>query len=109
MQWLRSQPFVHSGETGYVVSSISIVGLGNMASALAATLGSATAGTAATTPAGDIVILAVPYAHAAAVVSQYGDALDGKIVVDITNPMTTDFQGLLADLDNGHHFAGVGD
>jgi len=37
-------------------------------------------------PAGDIVILAVPYASAAAVVSQYGDALQGKVIVDITNP-----------------------
>ncbi len=42
---------------------------------LAAALGGATAGTVGTAPAGDIVILAVPYASAAAVVSQYGDAL----------------------------------
>ena len=81
------------------MSSISIIGTGNMASAmagralaggnaveiigrdpakakeLAAALGGATVGTAGTAPAGDIVILAVPYASAAAVVSQYGDAL----------------------------------
>ena len=71
------------------MSSISIIGVGNMASALAgralagrnaveiigrdpakakelaAALGSATVGTPGTAPAGDIVILAVPYASAA--------------------------------------------
>jgi predicted dinucleotide-binding enzyme len=99
--------------------SISIVGVGNMASALAgralaggntveiigrdpakakalaAALGGVTVGTAGTTPAGDIVILAVPYASAAAVISQYGDALDRKVIVDITNPITPDFTGFL--------------
>ena len=38
-------------------------------------------------PAGDIVILALPYASAAQVVSRYGDALAGKVIVDITNPL----------------------
>ena len=57
------------------------------AAALASELGgSTTAGAIGSTPAGDIVILAVPYASAAAVVSQYGDALNGKVIVDITNP-----------------------
>jgi hypothetical protein len=79
------------------MSSISVIGLGNMAGALAdralaggnaveiigrdrakakelaAALGGATVGTAGAAPAGDIVILAVPYASAAAVVSEYGD------------------------------------
>ena len=101
------------------MSSISIIGLGNMASALAdralaggnaveiigrdpakanevaTTLGGATVGTAGTAPAGDIVILAVPYASAAAVVSEYGDGLHGKVLVDITNPFTPDGKGLL--------------
>lgn len=101
------------------MSSISIVGLGNMASALAdralaggntveligrdpakanelaAALDGATVATAGTTPAGDIVILAVPYANAAEAVSEYGDALHGKIVIDITNPVTPDITGLV--------------
>ncbi|GHJ41956.1 NADPH-dependent F420 reductase [Streptomyces sp. TS71-3] len=101
------------------MSSISIIGTGNMAGALAdralaggnaveiigrdparakelaATLGGATAGTPGAAPAGDIVILAVPYAGAAVVVSEYGDALEGKAIVDITNPVTPDFQGLV--------------
>jgi 8-hydroxy-5-deazaflavin:NADPH oxidoreductase len=101
------------------MSSISIIGLGTMATALAqralasgdaveiigrdtakanelaATLDGATVGTAGTAPAGDIVILAVPYASAADVVSEYGDALNGKIVVDITNPANSDLSGLV--------------
>jgi 8-hydroxy-5-deazaflavin:NADPH oxidoreductase len=101
------------------MSSISIIGTGAMSSALAgralaagnaveivgrdpvkakelaAALGGATVGTAGTAPAGDIVILAVPYASAATVVSQYGDALDGKIIVDITNPITPDLTGFV--------------
>jgi 8-hydroxy-5-deazaflavin:NADPH oxidoreductase len=36
---------------------------------------------------GDVVILAVPYAAAAGIVRTYGDQLDGKVVVDITNPV----------------------
>jgi predicted dinucleotide-binding enzyme len=101
------------------MSSISVIGLGNMASTLAeralaagnaveiigrdpakanevaATLDGATVGTAGAAPAGDIVILAVPYATASAVVSQYGDALNGKVIVDITNPITPDSKGFV--------------
>ncbi|MHA6621190.1 NADPH-dependent F420 reductase [Pseudonocardia sp. DLS-67] len=100
------------------MSGISVIGLGNMAGALAARARSggnaveiigrdpakaeelaaalgATAGTAGAAPAGDIVILAVPYASAAAVVSEYGDALNGKVVIDITNPISPDFKGFV--------------
>ncbi len=56
---------------------------------LAASLGGGTtAGAFGTAPAGDIVILAVPYASAVAVVTQYGDALAGKVVIDISNTFT---------------------
>jgi predicted dinucleotide-binding enzyme len=99
--------------------SISIIGLGNIAKALAdralaggnaveiigrdrakadevaAALGGATVGTSGAAPAGEIVVLAVPYASAAAVVREYGDALDGKVIVDITNPITPDFTGFV--------------
>jgi 8-hydroxy-5-deazaflavin:NADPH oxidoreductase len=50
--------------------------------------GGATAGTFGTAPAGDIVILAVPYASAAQVLAQYGDALAGKVIIDISNTFT---------------------
>jgi 8-hydroxy-5-deazaflavin:NADPH oxidoreductase len=100
-------------------NSISIIGSGNMASAigalalkggnavevigrdaakakeLAAALGGgATAGTWGAPPAGDIVILAVLFDGAVPIVSQYGDALAGKIIVDITNPFNSTNTGL---------------
>jgi len=101
------------------MSGISIIGLGNMAGALArralaggnmveiigrdqaraeevaAALDGATAGPAGAAPAGDIVVLAVPYRSAAAIVSEYGDALAGKVIIDITNPVTPDFQSFV--------------
>jgi 8-hydroxy-5-deazaflavin:NADPH oxidoreductase len=102
------------------MSSISIIGLGNMAGALAgralaggnavemigrdragaeesaaALGGGATAGTFGTTPAGDLVILAVPYASAVPVVARYGDALAGKVVIDVSNTSTADATGLV--------------
>jgi 8-hydroxy-5-deazaflavin:NADPH oxidoreductase len=102
------------------MSSVSFIGLGNMTRAiagravqggnavevtgrdaakakeLAAALGGgATAGTFGTTPAGDIVILAVPYTAAVHVVTQYGDALAGKIIVDISNTFNADATALV--------------
>jgi hypothetical protein len=100
------------------MSSISIIGAGTMArilgaralaggntvevigrdtaktAALASVLGGATAGTIGHAPAGDIVILAVPYASAAPIVSQYRDALAGKVIVDISNPFDPARTGL---------------
>ncbi|GAB3601164.1 NADPH-dependent F420 reductase [Microbacterium tumbae] len=105
------------------MSSISIIGAGNMASAigalaleggnttevigrdpaktaaLARALGGATVGTWGATPAGDIVILAVLFESAVEVVSEYGDALAGKIVVDITNPFSPAGNGLAVPHD----------
>ena len=106
------------------MSSISIIGAGNMAKAigslalkggntveiiarngdkaeaLARALGNgATAGTWGAAPAGDIVILAVLFAGAVPVVRQYGEALAGKIVVDITNPFNADASGLAVPHD----------
>ena len=102
------------------MSSISIIGSGNMASAigalavkggnavevisrdpakaaaLAKEIGNgATVGTWGAAPAGEIVILAVLFDSAVPVVSQYGDALAGKIIVDITNTFTPDAKGLV--------------
>ena len=106
------------------MSNISIIGLGNMASTLAdralaggnaveiigrdpvkakelaAALGGATVGAAGAAPVGDIVILAVPYASAAAVVGEYGDALQGKVIVDIANPVTPDLTGFVTPDDS---------
>ncbi|HEY0246837.1 MAG TPA: NAD(P)-binding domain-containing protein [Gryllotalpicola sp.] len=102
------------------MSSISFIGLGGMARAiatravaggnavelvgrdaakadgLAAELGGgATTGAFGTVPAGNIVVLAVPYTSARQVVAQYGDALAGKVVVDISNTFNADATGLI--------------
>jgi predicted dinucleotide-binding enzyme len=102
--------FSPTPESSRTMNSISIIGVGGMARALAeralaggnvvevigrdqakaedlaiALGGGATAGTFGTTPAGDIVILAVTHAGGVPVVTRYGDALAGKVVVDISN------------------------
>jgi predicted dinucleotide-binding enzyme len=65
------------------------------AAALARALGDgATVGTWGAAPGGDIVILAVLFENAVPVVSQFGDALGGKIIVDITNPFNPSATGL---------------
>jgi predicted dinucleotide-binding enzyme len=55
----------------------------------------ATTGTYGAAPKGDIVILAVPYGSAAAVVTDFGDALDGRVIIDITNPISPDLTGFV--------------
>jgi predicted dinucleotide-binding enzyme len=102
------------------MSSISIIGSGDMAAAiggLAVKAGHAVEviardagragrlsdklGEKATTgrfggiPAGAIVILAVPYSAAVGVVKEHRVGLAGKILVDITNPIKPDFSGFL--------------
>jgi hypothetical protein len=101
------------------MSSISIIGTGNMARAigalavaggntvevigrdrskatdLAKTLGgSATTGEFGAVPAGDIVIVALKYADVLPVVTQFGDALADKVIVDISNPFNAEADGL---------------
>jgi 8-hydroxy-5-deazaflavin:NADPH oxidoreductase len=65
------------------------------AQALADQFDGAITGTYSAAPAGGIVILAVPYTSAAAVVAEYGDALAGKVIIDVTNPVTADLSGLV--------------
>ena len=102
------------------MTTISIIGSGNMATAIgtraakhghtieimsrntakaqaaADKIGNgAIVGTFGERPAGDIVIVAVLYAGAVEVVAHYGDALSGKILVDITNPFNEDASGLV--------------
>src|SRR5450631_1585776 len=57
-------------------------------------------GTFGAAPAGDIIILAVPYAAVLDVVTQYGDELAGKLLVDITNPTNADFTGFVTPEDS---------
>ena len=107
------------------MTTISIIGSGNMATAigtraakhghtielmsrntakaraLAEQIGhGATVGTFGARPAGDIVILAVLYQSAVEVVALYADALAGKTLVDITNPFNADASGLVTTPGN---------
>jgi predicted dinucleotide-binding enzyme len=107
------------------MTTISIIGSGNMATAIATRAAKhghtielmsrntakaqalanqigngATAGTYGATPAGDIVIVAILYADAVEVVAHYGDALAGKILVDITNPFNAEADGIVTTAGN---------
>jgi predicted dinucleotide-binding enzyme len=101
------------------MSSITLIGTGNMARAIGALAvaggntvevmgrdqskaddlakalgGGATAGRWGAVPAGDIVIMALLYDGLVPVVAEYGDALAGKVIVDISNPFTATGTGL---------------
>ncbi|HEY0497263.1 MAG TPA: NAD(P)-binding domain-containing protein [Kutzneria sp.] len=101
------------------MSSITLVGTGNMARTIGtlavagdntvevmgrdqskaddlakALGGGATAGRWGAVPAGDIVIMALLYDGLVPVVAEYGDALAGKVIVDISNPFTATGTGL---------------
>ncbi|AKS33656.1 NADPH-dependent F420 reductase [Mycolicibacterium goodii] len=101
------------------MSNISIIGTGNMARAIgtlavaggntveiigrdhtkAADLagrlgGGATTGEFGAVPSGDIVIVSLLHAAVVPVVAEYGDALAGKIIVDISNPFNAAADGL---------------
>jgi 8-hydroxy-5-deazaflavin:NADPH oxidoreductase len=107
------------------MSTISIIGSGSMAAAiggLAAKAGhtvevmsrdaakaralaeqvgaGATTGTFGAAPAGDIVVLAVPYSAVLDLVKQYGKELAGKLLVDITNPVASDHTSLVTPGDS---------
>lgn len=87
------------------MSSITIIGAGNMGSAIAGLALAAgsevqvltreatdldprvAAGTVGDELQGDVVVLALPYGAVAEVLDLYADRLDGKVLVDITNPL----------------------
>jgi len=102
------------------MSTISIIGAGSMATAIASRIAKAghtvevitrdthkaqeladklasgaTTGAYGASPTGDIVIIAVPYSGVAAVVADFGDALAGKVIIDIANPVAPDLSGLV--------------
>ena len=101
------------------MGSISIIGTGNMARTIGARAltggntveimgrdhskaadlaralgGGATTGEWGTAPAGEIVIVALLSDGVVPVVAHYGDALAGKVIVDISNPFNAAFDGL---------------
>jgi len=56
--------------------------------------GGTTTGTWGAVPTGDIVITALLYNSVVPVVTEYGDALADKIIIDISNPFNATFDGL---------------
>jgi predicted dinucleotide-binding enzyme len=114
------------------MTTISIIGSGNMAAAigtravehghtvellgrdaakaqaLADQIGhGARVGSFGARPAGDIVILAVLYTGVVDAVAGYGDALAGKILVDISNPFNADASGLVTPSSAAQEIAAV--
>src|SRR5690554_5262276 len=60
-----------------------------------------TSGTVGDDVQGDIVVLAVPYGALAELAAAYGTRLDGKVVVDVTNPLDfTTFDSLTVPADS---------
>ena len=90
------------------MTQISIIGTGNMGPAIAGvvTKGGNTVqlighGATDTPVTGEIVVLAVPYPAVAEVLTQRGDQLAGKVVVDITNPLNFEtFDSLTVPADS---------
>lgn len=102
------------------MSTISIIGSGGMAAAIGGRAAAAghtvevisrdpakartlagQLGAGATTvaygaaPTGEFVVLAVPYASTATVLSDYAEALDATVIIDITNPIAPDLSGMV--------------
>ncbi|WP_315097921.1 NADPH-dependent F420 reductase [uncultured Cellulomonas sp.] len=88
------------------MSTVTIIGAGNMGSAIAwrvvaggndaqvltrqpvkVAIPGATHGTVGDPLAGDIVVLAVPFGAVAELLAQYEGQFDGKVLVDLTNPL----------------------
>jgi predicted dinucleotide-binding enzyme len=64
--------------------------------------GSVKAGTVGDPVSGDVVVLAVWYPVSREVVERYGDQLDGKVVVDITNLLDTEtFEPIVPEAGSG--------
>ena len=114
------------------MTTISIIGSGNMATtigtraakhghtielmsrntakaqALADQIGNgATVGTFGARPEGDIVIVAVLYDGVVDAVAGYGEALAGKVLVDISNPFNADASGLVTSSSAAEEMAAV--
>ena len=107
------------------MSTISIIGAGGMAAAIASVAARAghtveimsrdlakargmaqdtgiraITGTFGAAPLGDMVILAVPYSAVMEVVKRYGAGLAGKVLIDITNPVGPDLKSFVTPHDS---------
>jgi len=90
------------------MTDITIFGTGNMGSAIGAILSAGghsvqhvDSSTRPEAITGEIVILAVPYAALSQIAASYGEQLAGKVVVDITNPVSFEtFDDLVVPADS---------
>jgi predicted dinucleotide-binding enzyme len=87
---------------------IAIIGSGNVGSAVAR--GSRTAGhdvvvtdgsddmpNAEAVRGADVVVLAVPYGAVSEIAAEIADEVRGKTIMDVTNPLTDDYSGLVTE------------
>jgi NADPH-dependent F420 reductase len=109
----------HEHAEALLIMKVAVIGTGNVGKALGSSLTRAghevtlaardaektkavaaeVGARAASTPAeaastADVVILAVPYAQIDAVARELRDEASGKLVIDVTNPLTPDYSGL---------------
>jgi predicted dinucleotide-binding enzyme len=103
-RFMSSITFIGTGNMARTIGTLAVAG-GNTvevmgrdqakADGLAKTLGGGTtSGKWGAVPSGDIVITALLYDGVIPVVAEYGDALAGKIIVDISNPFNATGDGL---------------
>ena len=89
------------------MANVTIIGKGTMGQAIAAVAGRGGHNVQlvgkedAAPPTGDIIVLAVPYGAVSDVIARHGEALAGRIVVDITNPLNFEtFDSLTVPADS---------
>ncbi|MCT8395669.1 diguanylate cyclase [Weissella soli] len=89
------------------MANVTVFGQGNMGSAIGENFAAAGNNVAYVTETetvdalGEIVVLAVPYGAVERIISTYGEALQGKIVIDITNPVNFEtFDDLVVPADS---------
>jgi predicted dinucleotide-binding enzyme len=101
---MSSITFIGAGNMARTIGTLAVAG-GNTVQVMArdqskaddlakALGGGTTTGRWGAVPAGDIVITALLHDAVVSVVAEYGDALAGKTIVDISNPFNAGFDGL---------------
>ncbi|MES2094874.1 MAG: NADPH-dependent F420 reductase [Actinomycetota bacterium] len=93
---------IGAGNMGQAIAGIALAGgnsvqvLARDADTVAAATPQAVAGVVGDAISGEIVVLALPYGAVAGVLAQYAGQLDGKVLVDLTNPVDfTTFDSLV--------------
>ncbi|MCB0913171.1 MAG: NADPH-dependent F420 reductase [Propionibacteriaceae bacterium] len=97
------------------MTTFTIIGTGNMANAIGGLLADGGGSVSyiskeqvGSTPLdGDVVVLAVPYPAVSGIIAAYGPQLDGKVVVDITNPLNFETFDSLVVPDGSSAAAGI--